>query len=249
MTTSAEEYPPQSKKQRCQDLPKKNDVAPANAKDFIFKRRGRKPKQPPTDGTPGTTGTTKTSPTTITPEYKGRIRIISDDDKGKETADNEETSAPLGTHSFFDDEEKAKIIALITEGYTPAIQQRPEGRLITMRTRDSTKGFGEFSSERWSELNAIYNENKPPDTIPPKTAVKGDFRIRSETPTPTITLSKSDLRLSDTTLQYWLWAKYRREYSGDISDFINEVIEAFFAEKGIEPVILIQQKDGGVSLA
>lgn len=238
-------------------------MAPTDREEHPLKQRGRKPKQPPpkdttdtTDTTPDTTDTTDTtkdttdttqSPSTPLPTYKGRIKIVPTDGKRKETADNEEMHAPIDTHNFLEDDEKEKIIALVKEGYTPSIKQTPHNKLITMRTRDVTTSFGEFSPERWNEITTIYEEYKPDDSMLPKSSAKGDYRLKPEASAPTIMLSKSDLRLSDITLQYWFWAK-GKGYDGNISDFLNECVENYFASRGIEPVILIKGKDGGLSL-
>lgn len=88
-------------------------------------------------------------------------------------------------------------------------------------------------------MNKIYNDKYLEGVEGKKTGKKtkkGFTTLKSSATQPT-TIPKK-IEFNTKTIMYYEWAK-NRGYERSLGDFLNEICEAYFRAKGVQPVIYI----------
>ena len=133
-----------------------------------------------------------------------------------------------------------------SEGFKPQIYRKSNGkRYIVLRKGDRKISLGPYTDERWELIRSMYPRrlDEPPKVdLPPKLfpARNKSGMIVTTLRAKIATKMPQSIDLSLKTLLYYEWAK-SKGFPGDLSEFINQVCEAYFKEHGIEPVILVEE--------
>jgi hypothetical protein len=142
---------------------------------------------------------------------------------------------------------------LFEDGFRPYIRfvGKDKKMYIVLRKGNNEVSLGPFTNEKWNLLLSICPEDvrsrvKMPKVIEqgkpesveqrrPKVATRTGFQValgKLQQLPRSVTL---DLK----TLMYFEWAR-SKGFDGTLDDFINQVVQAYFLEHGLEPVILVK---------
>jgi hypothetical protein len=138
------------------------------------------------------------------------------------------------------------------KGFKPYKRIKGERAYISLKRGRYEKGLGPYTDEKWSILVSMYphklderNEGDYLSRVPPAPVPNSRFKTRGNllsvglAPPPSL---PRQMGINTRTLMYYEWAK-SKGFDGPLGEFLNDVCYAYFLEHGIEPVIVVTQKE------
>jgi hypothetical protein len=129
------------------------------------------------------------------------------------------------------------IRQMVTDGWIPRVRNLRNGKqVITLRLverdddgkrRDKERGLGPYSDERWAKLLSYFPQLKVGTSKESEsTESKGSTILSTKVDKPKPLSSSIHFNLS--TLQWYRWTQENTGYPGNLEDFVNDCIDAYF---------------------
>lgn len=179
-------------------------------------------------------------------------------EEGKEDPVEEADASSGGLPEIPEEWKRIPIQDYFDKGFRP-YKHNVDGKLyITLKKGRFEKSLGPYSEDRWQLLLSMYpkkiiearrsEERKKVEdyeylkSVPePRSSSRRRSALLKVSLAPPPSLPRT-IEINPKTLSYYEWA-LSKGYKGSLGDFLNEVCYAYFAEKGIEPVIYIVEKE------
>ncbi len=160
--------------------------------------------------------------------------------EGKDSGVEEETNIPP-------DWAMINFQDLFDRGFRPRVKSVKGLRFITLRRGDEEKSLGPYTESRWNLLTSMYpvkTEPRKESTLPDelKGRKRGFLTNVAKIPLKATADLPRHVNVNLKTILYYEWVK-SKGFPGDLGDFLNQVCEAYFGEHGIEPVMVIAEKE------
>ena len=204
------------------------------------------------------------SPNGVLPELVRKTKfpqetiMEQDDSKNEEQEESENSNEPIdvldGWEELQDVLEGATIDEVFEKGWKPVLRTKPNGKQYmvirlhgrdpeTGKYRDTERGLGLHTSERWDTLVALYQASKPalPSIMPaanPLPSVITENQSTTQTNRSTVLTTKvarvtpigPSVQINLGTLQWYNWVQVSKGYPGTLDDFINQSVEILFTD-------------------